>query len=121
MKNKNYILLLVILLLFGYAIFATYHRAFVAQDYALFYDDDCDPEEKSCFIYICDPQWEECTGDPEEDTWYYKTYEISAVDISTCDPLGDRCEEFDCEAIESCVVRYCDPSDTNSECSGIST
>jgi len=95
----------------------TFYRTFVSQNYALYYSDDCNPDEESCFIYYCNPYWEECTGNPEDDVWYYKIYERSTQKATPCESLRGECSDFVCsEGEEGCSVIYCNPT-VEEECS----
>ncbi len=76
------------------------------KDYIIEAEVDCDPTVETCFIYECDPEAEECTGDPEEDIWYYKIMKRNAANIPLCDPADENCQalvcwedEKDCEEI----------------------
>jgi hypothetical protein len=73
-KNKIFFIVF-FLLLFGVVTF-TFCRYFIAKDYYIQAQADCDPESEKCFIWECDPEatdeGEKCTGNPEEDIWYYK-------------------------------------------------
>jgi hypothetical protein len=82
----------------------------VKKDYIISAQTDCDPTLENCFIWNCDSEsqveGEACTGDPEEDTWYYKIIKRKAANIPLCDPNDENCEalicpenEADCEEV----------------------
>lgn len=91
----------------------TYERVFLLRDYTVVGESSCDPTSESCFIYECDPQIEECTGDPEQDVWYYKQVEKVASSVSFCDPaITEECPELSCTFGEyGCKEIYCDPKE----------
>lgn len=104
MDKKSKLFLLFFLLLIVASVAFTYYRIIINRNYLIASEIDCDPYIESCFIYTCDPELEECTGDPEEDTWYYKKIVKRASNIPNCDPNNDEecvisCEvgEEDCE------------------------
>lgn len=50
----------------------------------------------------------ECTGDPEEDTWYYKKINRQTFNIPLCDPNDENCEALVCpEGEEDCSETLC--------------
>jgi hypothetical protein len=91
------------------SIWLAYLRYYVMLDYDIIASVDCDPTAENCFISECDPTEEECTGDPDEDIWYYKNIRKKAYAMPNCDPEIDenctiecledesRCEEIFCE------------------------
>ncbi|HLC95212.1 MAG TPA: hypothetical protein VJH89_01870, partial [Patescibacteria group bacterium] len=51
----------------------------------------------------------ECTGDPLEDTWYYKLISRNAKNIPLCDPNEEDCEALTCPLGEAeCEMTLCD-------------
>ena len=109
--KKSKILLLVFILFILGSVAATYYRIFVKKDYIISAEMDCDPLEENCFVWECDPEsnkeGEACTGNPEEDVWYYKIIHRKAFNIPLCDPNNEDCEalvcpegEADCEEIQ---------------------
>lgn len=112
--SKHLYIILVILIVVS--IGATYYRIFVARDYIVQAEIDCDPKTESCFVYICDPEEEECTGDIEEDTWYYKLISKKAANIDICDPEEEECEELFCEeGEENCEITNCNSAELGEE------
>ncbi|MFH0969237.1 MAG: hypothetical protein V1804_01890 [Patescibacteria group bacterium] len=96
------------LLILGSVAFTCY-KIMVKRDYLITAEADCDPTVEKCFIYICDPSAEECTGDPEEDTWYYKIIKRKAFNIPLCDPNGENCEALICpEGEKDCSYELCE-------------
>lgn len=87
----------------------TFNRYIIKKDYIVQAQIDCDPYSENCFVWNCDPASQEdgesCTGDPEEDTWYYKIINKNASKIQICDAnneIADILEESDAvENIES--------------------
>lgn len=97
------------LLIFGSVAF-TYYRIVMKRDYTISAEAECDPYLEKCFIYVCDPTAEECTGDPEEDTSYYKIMKRKAFNIPLCDPnIDETCEALICSEGEvDCSYELCE-------------
>lgn len=115
MDKKSKIFFVVFFLLIAGSIGAAYYRYFVLRDYMIEAQASCDPFTENCFVYVCDPSVEECTGDPEEDTSYYKNISRNAKNIPLCDPVEEGCEALVCPVDEvDCTVTLCD-ADTASE------
>jgi hypothetical protein len=95
-------------LLFG-SVFFTFYRTIIAKDYIVEAQVDCDPYEKACFVWECDPastvEGEACTGDPEKDIWYYNLAKRNAANVPLCDPEKD----------ESCAPLLCEPGEKDCE------
>jgi len=111
MDKKSKILIWIVVILIIGSVGATYWRIFVKQDYVISNEVDCDPYEEACFIWECVPgsleEWEQCTGDPEMDVWYYKLVERKAANIPLCDPEEDEdCAPFVCEEDEEDCTEY---------------
>ena len=120
MDTKSKIFFVAFFIIIAGSVFATYYRYVVLRDYIIEAEADCDPYSESCFIYVCDPEaGEECTGDPEEDTSYYKTIHRNAKNIPLCDPNDEACEALTCPAGEAdCEISLCDPEvEEDIECS----
>ncbi len=118
MDNKNKIFFIVFFLLIIGSICATYYRIVVKKDYIVSAQTDCDPYAEKCFIWECDPdstvEGEACTGDPENDIWYYQIVNRKAFNIPLCDPNDEECDALSCpEEEEDCGVIFCD--ETNKE------
>lgn len=111
MDKKSKIFFAVFFLLIVLSVGATYYRYVVAHDYMIQAELDCDPYTESCFVYVCDPEAdEECTGDPIEDTSYYKLIDRNAKNIPLCDPADENCTALVCEEGEvDCSYTLCDP------------
>lgn len=108
MDKKSKIFFLVFFLFLAGSVFATYYRVVIARDYVIMGQTDCDPTTENCFIYECDPEAGECTGIPEEDTWYYKKVSRKAANIPLCDPNDENCEALVCgEGEEECEEILC--------------
>ena len=110
MDKKSKILFLVFFLVLAGSIFLTYYRYMVVRDYIIEAEVSCDPMVESCFVYVCDPEsGEECTGDPEQDTSYYKLLHRNAKNIPLCDPEEADCLAAVCQPGEAdCQVTLCD-------------
>lgn len=114
MDKKTRIFFIVFFLLIAASVGATYYRIMVKRDYVIESQVDCDPETEKCFVWQCDPnateEGEKCTGDPEEDVWYYKIARRNAGRIPLCDPEKDEnCQPFVCEEGEKdCEEILCD-------------
>lgn len=107
--QKNHWFWILLGVMFFLVVAISFTRFFVAKEYLIFADIDCDPTVEHCFVYECDPETEECTGDPEEDTWYYKKMTKKAANVILCDPNDARCVAQTCfEEEEDCTYRYCD-------------
>jgi hypothetical protein len=120
MKNNKLferVLWIVIGVLIVGSAFTAYYRAVIVHDYDVYLEIDCNPDVESCFTYYCDPQWEECAGIPEEDTWYYKILQKDGrVMSANCDPNEKECPEFTCEeGDEHCEIIYCNEN-VDGEC-----
>lgn len=96
MRNK--LLLSIAIAIIVGAVLATYLRYIYFQDYVIELSVPCDPASESCFVYICDPEEEECTGNAEEDTSYYKLVARKAYNIPYCDQESNE----DCGEIYTC-------------------
>lgn len=124
MDKKSKVFFLVFFLLIVGSIAVTYYRTIVQRDYMIQAESDCDPYTEACFIYVCDPEAEECTGDPVEDTWYYKLIDRNAKNMPLCDPSDESCEVLTCpEGEADCTITFCDPTtaDEGVECSDPAT
>jgi hypothetical protein len=90
----------------------TYWHFVIARDFILVNYTDCDPTIERCFVWECDPESldpeEQCTGDPEEDIWYYKIQRRIAANVPECDIEDDDCEPFSCMTEEEgCEETVC--------------
>lgn len=108
MDKKSKILLWVFGLLIVGSVGVTFWRIMIKKDYIIEAEADCDPTIETCFIYECDPAAEECTGNPEEDTSYYKLIRRNAANIPLCDPNDENCEALTCpEGEVECETVLC--------------
>ncbi len=89
------------------------------KDYIIEAQVNCDPMTEACFVLVCDPEnGEECTGNLEEDTSYYKILHRNAKYIPLCDPQAADCPVASCQsAEEDCLVTLCDASMEDVVCS----
>jgi hypothetical protein len=112
--KKSKIFFIILFLLIAGSIAVTYWRIMIKKDYMVESQIDCDPETEACFIWECDPEssveGEACTGDPEEDVWYYKIARRNASMIPLCDPEADEtCDPWSCGPAEKdCSETLCD-------------
>jgi hypothetical protein len=112
MDKKNKIFFIVFLLLIIGSVGATYYRTMIKKDYMISAQIDCDPYTEKCFIWECDPtstvEGEACTGELENDIWYYQIVERRAYNIPSCDPNDENCEALVCpDGEEDCDVIFC--------------
>jgi len=113
MDKKSKIFFWAIGFLIIVSIGVTYWRIMIKKDYIIEAEVDCDPSIGACFIWECDPnsteEGEACTGDPEEDIWYYSLAHRKAVNIPMCNPETEEdCDPFDCaEGEGDCEIITC--------------
>lgn len=112
MDKKSKIFFAVFFTLIAAVVIITYMKYFVAKDYYITAQADCDPTAQKCFIWKCDPNstdpTEKCTGDPTKDTWYYQDVKKLASQIPLCDPdSDDSCKALECDSGMDCMVTYC--------------
>lgn len=115
LDKKSKILFVIIALLIVGSVAVTFWRYMVKRDYIVQAQTDCDPETENCFVWQCDPESDEegyaCTGDPEEDIWYYKIIRRNAKNIPLCDPNDEECTALVCETGEAeCSEELCTES-----------
>lgn len=114
MDKKSKILIGVFVLLIVASVGVTYWRIMIKKDYVILAQADCDPYLEKCFVWECDPEsteeGEACTGDPEEDIWYYQNIRRQAFNIPLCDPNEETCEALTCpEGEADCAMEFCTP------------
>jgi hypothetical protein len=110
MDKKSKIFFVVFFLLIVGSVGVTYYRYFIVRDYMITAQASCDPFTEACFVYVCDPTAEECTGDPEQDTSYYKNITRNAKNIPLCNPSDEDCTALTCPPGEAdCTLTLCDP------------
>ncbi len=110
MDKKSKIFFIVFFLLIAGSVGVAYYRFMVQHDYIVQAEADCDPYTEACFVYVCDPEVDgECTGDPIEDTSYYKLIDRNAKNIPNCDPADETCTALVCgEGEVDCTYTLCD-------------
>ncbi len=109
MRNYSKILTLSLGIFFLIAASFSYYRFYIERDYILYGHTECDPSQDRCFVYECDPEIEECTGNTEEDIEYYALIEKNASRVSVCNPSIQECEALKCALGETdCKVSFCD-------------
>lgn len=109
--NTSRVLTIVFVLAVLSSVGATYYRYMVQKDFLVKYETPCDPSQGTCFVYECDPEIEECTGNLEEDTTYYSLMYRKAFNIPACDAgvEGDCDSAYICPLEEAeCSVVTCD-------------
>ena len=102
-RSGNFFFLFFGLIILG-SVFVTYYRIMIQKNYIIEAQVDCDPYEKACFIWECDPtsnvEGEKCTNDPEKDIWYYNLARRNASKIPLCDPaLDENCAPIDRKSV----------------------
>lgn len=111
MDNKNKIFFAVFFTLIVAVVAITFTKYFIAKDYYIEAQTDCDPYTEKCFVWKCDldspNEDERCTGNPEEDTWYYQKVRKIANEIPICDPDSEDCNALQCSPGMDCEVTYC--------------
>ena len=118
MDLRTKILLIGICFLFVGAVFLSYDKYIVQEDYYMQSEVDCDPGLQSCFVQICDPTEDEtCPEEEAERVEYYKLVSKKAYLIPTCGETDEDCNPFACQANEDCFETLCSPGggDTCSE------
>lgn len=113
MDKKSKIFFIIFGLLIAVMVGATYWRIMVKKDYVVEAQTDCDPYVEQCFLWECDPEsdvdGEKCTGNPEEDSWYFQVIKRNASRIPLCDSATDEnCEALVCGENEpECKYEFC--------------
>lgn len=110
LKDKGFVVAMLVML-FGSIGYAYWHFV-IDKNYTLVYHADCDPTMEVCYVWECDPEAideeEKCTGDPDEDTWYYKHLERLAKNVPECKADDEDCDAFACEiGEEGCTEVMC--------------
>lgn len=96
-SNRSKILFWTMLFFVCLSVSASYYRFIVIHDYIIETKIDCDSAIESCFVWVCDPQIEgECTGNVDDDVWYYKFAYRNAKYIPEC--FNDTCDAFECSS-----------------------
>lgn len=111
MDKKSKLLLWFMFFLLVSSVAASYWRTMIRRNFPITVQAGCNPEVESCFLVVCDPEIEECSGKPIEDNSYFKLVTKSASLIPECNPAGGNCPEIKCEAGEQkCEETLCDPN-----------
>ncbi len=110
LKDKGFVVAMLVML-FGSIGYAYWHFV-IDKNYTLVYHADCDPTMEVCYVWECDPEAideeEKCTGDPDEDIWYYKHLERLAKNVPECKSDDENCDAFVCEiGEEGCAEVMC--------------
>jgi hypothetical protein len=123
MDKKSKILLWLLALLIIASVGVTYWRIMIKKDYIIESQIDCDPAEKACFVWECDPastvEGEACTDNPDDNIWYYSLAKRKAANIPLCDASTDEnCDPWTCaDGEKDCSETLCD--DTNKTEQGV--
>ena len=112
MDAKTKILYSVFWALIILSVSASYYRFVVLHDYVIQTEVDCDPTYESCFVWECDSEMNECEGNPDENTWYYKIAYRNAKNIPNCNAGDGECNQFKCpeEGEAECREVLCTPT-----------
>lgn len=117
MDMRSKILAVIVAVLLVASVWFSYLRFFVTRDFVVEGESECDPETERCFVGVCDPEStsgnEACTGNQDEDEWYYKIVRRNASSVPECEPTraDEGCPELSCEAGDpECETVYCDES-----------
>lgn len=108
-NNLSKILFWTMMIFVFLTVSASYYRFIVTHDYIIEAEVDCDPTIESCFVWECDPAIEgECTGNIDDDLWYYKFAYRNAKYIPEC--FDDSCDSFKCSSKDEpgCSEVTCD-------------
>lgn len=113
MDKKSKILFIALSVSVALSVFVSYYRIFIAKDYIIEAQTECDPSVEACFVAVCDPVEEECSENPQEDILYYKILQRKAANIPLCDPKEEGCRALLCEEGEvDCSEILCDSANT---------
>lgn len=117
-RCKNRIFFGVFFLVLFSSLGYTWYRYTVALDFYVLLQSPCDPKTESCYISECDPTAEdaECSENPADDTYYYKTIKKKAYSAQACVNTSGDCEQqASCTPGEKhCTVIWCDISQEES-------
>ncbi len=109
MRNYSKILTVGLAILFLLSLGFSFYKFYIVRDYMVYGHTECDPSESICFVYECDPETEECTGNEDEDTEYYALIEKNASQIPVCNPSVEECDPLVCTSGEvGCMISFCD-------------
>lgn len=119
LDRKSKILFIILAFLIAGSVVASYYRYMIKRDYIVQAQIECDPETEKCFVWECDPtslEEEKCTGNPDNDTWYYKIFRRNAQSIPDCDPADENCPAYVCgEGEADCSEELCTPENVPEE------
>ena len=118
-KAKKFFLVFFILIAISMSY--EYYRLVMLKNYTVMMHVPCDPQTKTCFVAVCNPENEVCTGDAKQDTNYYSILHKMAYNMPDCNPLDVTCQgKLACVENENqCSVTYCNAStvDVGMRCS----
>lgn len=111
MDKKSKILFAFLSVFIIFSVGATFYKTIILQDFVVYSEIDCDPASESCFIRKCDPEvdgTEICSGNPEDNTWYYKMVYKNAKNVAKCGVDAEDCNPFQCmEGEDDCREVLC--------------
>jgi hypothetical protein len=111
MDNKNKIFFAIFFTLIAGVAIVVFTKYFVAKDYYIQAEAECDPASEECFVATCDPANDpECSSDPAEQTSYTKLVMKKANQIPDCDPADENCPALKCFSGQDCEEILCDES-----------
>ncbi len=115
MHLKKYFFIYILIILASLSVGASFYRFVILNDYIVEYEGECDPRFNSCFIGCSD---ESCTN-----TYYYSKIKREATELlSKCGNNILECESAEScqeDSGSSCITNYCEPSETETECSDL--
>lgn len=91
-------------------IFFGIYRFFISRNFLLVFETECDPTVENCFVWHCDESLGECTGNEEDDVWYYSKVKKMAYDAKRCNPQKEKCpDESICDQpiSQRCWIEKC--------------
>lgn len=119
-QKKNRLFFLGLLVVLGLSVGVTYVRYVTLEDYFVLLKKECDPAMESCFLYVCDPEAEECSEDPEENANFFSERKIKARYIESCREFADVSKIISCLDEKEDETIFCDPENIGDlgECYG---
>lgn len=116
MNYKTGTLFVGMCVIFLVAIYLSFDKYIIRQDYYIQKQAACDPMTKNCFISICNPQEdEECPEDEADRSEYYSLIQKKAYVFSQCEKSQEGCDTG-CQPGEDCLEITCSP-DNGDVCS----
>ncbi len=108
MERKSKLLLWIFFFIICAMVLILFFKTVVFRDYLLRVQVTCNPAQEICFTHVCDPSFEECSGQIDQDTVYYKFIEKKAIQMPNCIQGETGCFEPSCSDDEyGCVETLC--------------